>query len=225
MDFFYFLMRKNNVLLYFLVFSILSVSFIYILPCSAAIPVVKDGDLISYGYKMYAMGTLQSTRDESNPVQIRIRKINDTYNSINPPGLYDVLIGMKLGQIKTNVIIPPDEGFASDDPTFGFLHGYTLTFNNLRVFEINGIYYTETTPGSNGPFPWLPVVLGILGFAGIVFLSYGIYKFSPKIFGKRCSICKKRAVGKCKNCGAIFCVQCFSNGCPNCKSRSLIRFK
>ena len=71
----------------------------------------------------------------------------------------------------------------------------------------------------------LIILAVLLGLGGVVAISYYAYRYSPKIFGKRCSTCKKLAIGSCKNCGKKYCERCFSNGCPSCKGRSLVRFK
>ena len=180
--------------------------------------VVEDGDLLDYGYQLYVDGINVETRTEANPIQVAIRE-----TLIDPPGLYDYLIGMRNGEIKSNIIIPPEEGYST-----GPYVGKALTFQNLQIYKINGYHYTElpTQPPPKTFVFWLLTIGGgILGTAGAVFLIYGGYRFYPKLFGKRCSVCKKSAIGNCKNCGKAFCNNCYAAGCPYCKGRSLIRFK
>jgi hypothetical protein len=183
---------------------------------------VEDGDYLDYGYQMLVEGSIVETRTEANPFQIVIASDNCV-----PPGLYEHLIGMYNGQIKTNIIIPPEDGFLPSDPTYGAYAGKAVTFNNLQIYKINGYHYTElpTQPPPKSFGFWLLTIGGsILGVAGAVLLIYGGYRFLPKLLGKRCLTCKKSAVGQCKNCGKAFCNTCYSAGCPNCKGRSLIRF-
>ena len=183
---------------------------------------VEDGDLVDYGYQMYVEGALVETKTEANPAKISVNEGNTI-----PPGLYDYLIGMRNGAIKTNIIIPPEDGFSPIDPNYGAYSGKAITFNNLQVYMINGYYYTDLTtePPPRTFVFWLLTIGGsILGVAGAILLIYGGYRFYPKLFGKRCLACKKGAVGSCKNCGKPFCNSCYSAGCPACKGRSLIRF-
>ena len=187
-------------------------------PASADKYVVEEGDFLDYGYQMYVDGLIAETRDEEDPVKIVIRT-----TSIDPPGLYQHLIGMRNGEILPDFVIPPEDGFIE-----GIYVGKALTYKNLQIYKINGYHVTElpTEPPTKSFGYWVLVIGGgILGTAGAIFLIYGGYRFYPKIFGKRCMTCKKSALGTCKNCGQAFCDSCYSSGCPNCKGRSLIRFK
>jgi hypothetical protein len=189
-----------------------------------AAPVVEHNDFVAYGYRLIARTEIVEIKDVDNPVKIQINT-----ETANPPGIYDKLIGMELGEIK-DVIIPPELGFSFSDPTYGSYANVTLYFYDLTVFEINGVHITDLptnggiTPGSFGYY-FLRVVLGLIGAAAIVLLVYGGYKYYPRLFGKRCATCKQIAVGTCKKCGRVFCERCYSNGCPYCKSRTMLRFK
>jgi hypothetical protein len=195
----------------------------YSTPCYADKEYLARGDFVHFGFQLYWQEVLQDTRTELNPVEI-----NFTPETTSPPGLYDVLLGMKNGAIKELVIITPaDGGYESSDPDYGYLEGEVVEFRNLQIYEINGFYYTDVFPPGGGNFGrTLLIIVGVvLGLGAVVGSAYVIYRFSPKIFGKRCLTCKSLAVGKCRNCGKSFCEKCFSNGCPSCKGRSLIRSK
>jgi len=216
-------MRKTFRLLYFLIFflglTIVNLS----INNSAALPVVETNDLISIGYRLTASATLVEVYTEEEPLKGRV--VEDVFK---PIGLYNGILGMELGELK-DLIVPPDEGFSEYDPQYGAYAGLTLYYSGLIIYEINGFHVTEIgngglRPGSFG-FYFLRVVLGIVGATAFVFMIYGGYKFYPRIFGKRCAVCKTLAIGTCKNCGRVFCERCYSNGCPYCKSRTLIRFK
>lgn len=189
----------------------------------AAIPVVEDGDLLSLSYTLTADANVIETFTEANPRRIRILGA-----SFTPPGLFNALLGMSLGSNK-DVVVPPEEGFLPTDIDYAYLTGLTLYYKGLKVLEINGIYYTDlptsgTEPGSFGYYA-IRVGLGLVGAAAFIGLVYGGYRLYPKIFGKRCAICKTLAIGTCTKCGRRFCERCYSNGCPYCKARTLIRFK
>ena len=189
---------------------------------NAAIPVVEPGDLVGYSYRLIANGSLIEVKTEDEPEKRRLMP------DISPPGLFDELVGMKLGEIK-DAVIPPEEGFAISDPIYGYLYNITLYFNDLKVIILNNVHYTDINtngfnPGTFGYY-FIRVGGGILGAAAAVFLVYGGYKLYPRILGKKCIACKKLAIGTCKKCGNIFCETCYSNGCPNCNSRTLLRFK
>ena len=189
----------------------------------AAIPVVEDGDLLSFSYTLTADANIIETYTEANPRRVRI--IGETFT---PPGLFNALLGMPLGSNK-DAIVSPEEGFLPTDIEFAYLAGLTLYYTNLKIFEINGIHYTDlptngTEPGSFGYYA-IRVGLGLVGAAAFVGLVFGSYRLYPKVFGKRCAICKTLAIGTCTKCGRKFCERCYSNGCPYCKARTLIRFK
>ena len=213
---------KRYTLLFLVVFPVIIGISVTSIPASADQYVVEDGDYIDYGFQMFINGSLIESRDESNPFKVAI-----TWETSKPPGLYDHLIGMNNGEIKTEIVIPPEDGFFPSDPTYGMYADQAVTFYNLQIYKINGWHYTDLTPQPTPkPFGfWLLTVGGsILGVAGAILLIYGGYRFYPKLFGKRCIACKKSATGHCKNCGKAFCNNCYSEGCPYCKGRSLIRF-
>ncbi len=189
----------------------------------AVIPVVEDGDMLSFGYTLTANALTVETYTEANPRKTRVFE-----SSFTPPGLFNALLSMPLGTSK-KVDVPPEEGFLHTDPNHAELAGLTLYYTNLKVFEINGLFYTDlptsgTEPGSFG-FYAIRVGLGLVGAAAFVGLVYGGYRLYPKVFGKKCAICKTLAVGSCTKCGRKFCERCYSNGCPYCKARTLRRFK
>ncbi len=188
----------------------------------AAIPVAKPGDLIGFSYRLVAIGTLVEVKTEEEPEKVFLNP------TISPPGIYDELVDMKLGEIK-DAVIPPERGFPISDPTYGYLFNTTLYYNDLKVVMLNNIYYTDLNtngflPGSFGYY-FIRIAGGLLGAAAVVFLVYGGYKLYPRILGKKCMVCKTLAIGACKKCGENFCEKCYSNGCPACKSRTLLRFK
>ncbi len=213
---------KRYTLLFVMIIPIITGISIVSTPTLANQYTIEDGDYIDYGYQMLVDSAIVETRTEANPFQIVIMEDNCV-----PPGLYIHLIGMNNGEIKTNIIIPPEEGFLPSDPTYGAYSGKAVTFNNLQIYKINGYHYTElpTQPEPRSFVFWILTIGGtILGLAAAVLLIYGGYRYYPKLFGKRCLTCKRSAAGYCKNCGKSFCNTCYSNGCPNCKGRSLIRF-
>ena len=185
---------------------------------------LQHGDFVDFGFNLYANEILQGVKSEADPV-----KINFAPDIISPPGLFDVMDGMKNGAILDRVVITPaDGGYESSDPEFGHLAGEVVEFRNLQIYAINNFLATDVfPPGGDSDFGRiLLIVLGVvLGLGVVIGGSYFIYRYSPKIFGKRCLTCKSLAVGRCTNCGKAFCEKCFSNGCPSCKGRSLIRTK
>lgn len=217
-------MRRSIIILTILIALItMSLSFSSSLKLSkGAPPVVEDGDLVGFSYRLVAIGTLIEVKTEADPE----KAVLTSY--ISPPGLYDELVGMRLGQIK-DAVIPPEEGFSSSDPTYGYLFNTTLYYNDLKVVMLNNVFYTDINtngflPGSFGYY-FIRIAGGLLGTAAVVFLVYGGYKLYPRILGKKCMVCKTLAIGSCKKCGENFCEKCYSNGCPACKSRTLLRFK
>ncbi len=216
-------MRRSIIILSILIALLtMSLSFSSIRLSKAAIPVVEPGDLIGYSYRLIASGSLIEVKSEDNPEKVILT------TTISPPGLYDELVDMKLGEVK-DTVIPPEKGFSISDPTYGYLFNTTLYFNDLKVVMLNNIYYTELPtngflPGSFGYY-FIRVGGGLLVAAAVLFLVYGGYKLYPRILGKKCTVCKALAIGTCKKCSKIFCEKCYSNGCPFCKSRTLLRFK
>ena len=189
----------------------------------AAPPKVKDGDLLSIGYKLTVQATTIAEYTESYPLKFRI------LITFQPPGLYDAIIGMALGTNK-DVTVLPEDGFSPLDEDYPQLAGQTLYYTNLKIYEINGYYYTDlptsgiNVPGTFGYYA-IRVGLGLLGAAVFAGLVYGGYRLYPRFFGKKCLVCKELAIGTCVKCGKNFCERCYSNGCPSCKGRSLKRFK
>ncbi len=191
--------------------------------CSAALPIVYDSDLVGYGYTLVANETVIDVKTESN-----LAKYQVTPENINPPGLYYELLGMELGTVK-NAIITPDQGFQPSDPSYGYLSGLTLYFNNLKIYEINGYHITDIPTGGPPPgsfgYIFIRISIALVSIAAAGLIGYGGYRLYPRILGKKCAVCKTIAIGTCKKCGRVFCERCYSNGCPYCKSRTLIRFK
>jgi len=189
----------------------------------AAIPVVEDGDMLSFSYTLTANASIVETYTEANPRRTRV--IGETFT---PPGLFNALLGMPLGSNK-DVVVAPEDGFLPTDLKYAYLTGFTLYYTNLKVLEINLEHYTDlpingAEPGSFGYYA-IRVSLGIVGAAAFVGLVYGSYRLYPKVFGKRCVVCKILAIGTCTKCGRKFCERCYSNGCPYCKARTMKRFK
>ena len=190
---------------------------------SAAIPVVENGDFLALSYTLTADNTVIETYTEESPRRTVVRE-----STFTPPGLFDALQGMALGSLK-DVTVPPDEGFLPTDLDYPHLTGLTLYYTSLKVVEINGAHYTDlptggTEPGTFG-FYAIRVTIGLAGAAAFVGLVWGGYKLYPRIFGKRCEVCRELAIGTCTKCGRKFCERCYSNGCPACKARTLKRFK
>ena len=216
---------RRSILIFSILIALITLSFSFSSSfklSKGATPAVESGDLVGYSYRLVAIGTLIEVKTEDDPKKVVLTSL------VSPPGLYDELLGMKLGQVK-DAVIPPEEGFSSSDPTYGYLFNTTLYFNDLKVVMLNNIYYTDLPtngflPGTFGYY-FIRIIGGLLGAAAVVFLVYGGYKLYPRILGKKCMTCKKLAIGTCKKCGENFCERCYSNGCPNCKSRTLLRFK
>ena len=216
-------MRRNLVSLLIILPILTTLIGIPIFEGSATLPVVKDEDILAYGYTLVANATTIETKTESNPVKKQV-----LLGFTKPEGLYYELIGMRLGEVK-NAIITPDLGFLPSDSEYGHLAGLTLYYNNLKVYEINGYHISEIptnglSPGSFG-YIFIRIIIALVSVAGAGLLGYGIYRYYPKLFGKKCTVCKSVAIGSCKKCGEVYCDKCYSNGCPKCKSRTLIRFK
>ncbi|MHA1687021.1 MAG: FKBP-type peptidyl-prolyl cis-trans isomerase [Candidatus Heimdallarchaeaceae archaeon] len=189
----------------------------------AALPTVKDGDIVSFGYTLVVDGQTIEVHNTNNPV----KKLFSSDN-IRPPGLYKALKGMELNERK-DVVVPPEDGFTDEDWQYTDLIGKTLYYYDLQVYAINGKEITDFKTGAFSPdtfgYYFLRISLGILGAAAAIFFGYLVYKYYQRIFGKKCVICKKLAVGRCMKCGRTYCESCYSNGCPYCKSRKLVRFK
>jgi hypothetical protein len=215
-------MKRHALLLILIIPLVVTLAVGYSEPCSADKYVLQRGDFVTFGFQLWVGGFLQETITESNAIEI-----NFTPETCRPPGLYDDLLGMKNGEIKNQVSVSAAEGFPPDDPDFGVWSGEDLLFKNLQIYEINFFPYTDVYTGGVTPFGrTMIIIVGVvLGLGAVVGISYVIYRYSPKIFGKRCLTCKSLAIGKCRNCGKHFCEKCFSNGCPSCKGRSLIRTK
>ncbi len=215
-------MKRYTLLMMFVIPMVVTLTVSYSNPCYADKYVLERGDFVDFGFQLWVSGILQETVTEANAISI-----NFTPETCRPPGLYDPLLGMKNGETKAQVTVSAAEGFPSDDPDFGGWAGEELVFKNLKIYEINGFPYTDVYPNTGSDFGrTLLIILGVvLGLGGVIGISYVLYRFSPRIFGKRCLTCKSLAVGKCTKCGKSFCEKCFSNGCPSCKGRSLIRKK
>ena len=179
---------------------------------------LERNDLISYGFRLVVDGhTVEVHTEENDAIRILFHPDN-----IKPIGLYDRMIGIKIG-IPYNFQIPPEEGFDPSDPEYGAIAGKTLYFYDVEVYEVEGV--DPNGNQNNSPNNLLAIILGtVLGIAGLVAVTYLSYRFGPSIFAKRCSVCKSKAVGRCKICEQKFCNSCYSTGCPNCKGRTLIRF-
>jgi hypothetical protein len=212
-------LKISCILTIILVVSIIHLSF----DSSAALPKVEENDLISIGYRLTVSAVVVEVYTETNPFKGQVAT-----DVIRPIGLYNGIIGMELGEVRALIVAAAD-GFSEYDPEYGAYAGFTLYYDDLTIFEINGVHITDVEngglrPGSFG-FYFLRIVLSIVGVAAFVFLVYGGYKLYPKVLGKRCVVCKTLAVGTCRKCGRVFCERCYSNGCPYCKSRTMIRFK
>ncbi|MHA1199244.1 MAG: hypothetical protein ACTSQF_07850 [Candidatus Heimdallarchaeaceae archaeon] len=216
------MMKRHALLLMLIIPIVVSVTVSYSEPCYADKYVLERGDFVDFGFQLWVGGFLQETVTEANALSM-----NFTPETCRPPGLYDDLLGMKNGGTKDQVTVSAAEGFAPDDQDFGSWAGEELVFKNLKIYEINFFPYTDVYTGGTSDFGrTLLIILGVvLGIGGVIGISYVAYRYSPKIFGKRCLTCKSLAVGKCKNCGESFCENCFSSGCSSCKGRSLIRKK
>lgn len=212
---------KRQALLLMLITPIIVTLFIYSTPCYADKYALEQGDFVDYGYQLFINGLLIETIPEPDAISI-----NFAPDIINPIGLFEPMLGMKNGASK-DITVQPAQGFLPSDPKYGIYAGEVLEFRDLTIYAINHFSYTEVYPPNGGDFGRvLLIILGvILGLGGVVGISYVLYRYSPKIFGKRCLTCKSLAIGKCRNCGKSFCEKCFSNGCPVCKGRSLIRSK
>ncbi|MCG3219982.1 MAG: FKBP-type peptidyl-prolyl cis-trans isomerase, partial [Candidatus Heimdallarchaeota archaeon] len=128
---------------------------------SAALPVVKENDLISIGYRLTVSAALVEVYTKQSPFKGQV-----AIDIIRPIGLYNEVIGMKLGEVR-NLIVAPEDGFSEYDPEYGAYAGLTLYYDDLTIFEVNGVHITDVengglTPGSFG-FYFLRVVLGLLG--------------------------------------------------------------
>ena len=212
-------MKRHTLLLMLLVPIVATLFINYSAPCYADKYVLEDGDFVDYGYQLWVNSLLVETIVEANAISI-----NFAIDIINPWGLHEKMIGMKNGEEKT-IIVQPDKGFLPSDPVYGIYAGEVLEFRNLKIYAINFFPYTDVYTGgiSGAGRVILIIVAVILGLGAVGGIGYLIHRYSPKIFGKRCFTCKSLAVGNCRNCGKHFCERCFSNGCPSCKGRSLVR--
>jgi len=207
-------MRYLNKLL---VFAILFFSVIVAIPIQGYDSGLQDNDLVSFGYHLLVDGKTIEYYDSSIP-----KKTLFNENNIKPIGLYNRMLGMKIGE-KRNFDIPPEEGFDVSDPDYGYLAGKLLHYQNVEVYDVQGVSSTTSPPSGNFDFFKFIIVLSSVG--GSLILIYGGVKVYPKLFFKKCSICKKKAIGKCSKCGKNYCIHCFQNGCPSCNGRTLVRFK
>jgi hypothetical protein len=125
--------------------------------------------------------------------------------------LVDAVIGLKIGDTKSYItwIIDYQNG------TIATVEYFDTTI--FRIVEDS----TPERPVGRGVIITLSVIGGL---GAVVGLGYLAYKSRTTIFAKKCAICKIVAVGTCKKCGRTFCERCYSNGCPYCKSRTLLKF-
>lgn len=145
-------------------------------------------------------------------------------------GLYNVLLGMQIDQLK-DVVIDKDNGFTNvDDEFFGKNLRYVIQIKQIVVdnsFPQLISYYLDYDENLSGrlnieliPFMeyliFLDIVL-IVGSIGIFFLKSD--RMKSILYTKRiCSICKVKADLQC-NCRELYCKECFelSGNCLNCK--------
>ncbi|MHA1114586.1 MAG: FKBP-type peptidyl-prolyl cis-trans isomerase [Candidatus Heimdallarchaeum aukensis] len=200
-----------------LIFTILFLPVIFVTPIHSYDNGIQDNDLVSFGYHLLVDGKTIEYYDSSIP-----KKILFNENNIKPIGLYTRMLGMKIGE-KRNFDVPPEEGFDASDPDYGYLAGKLLHYQNVEIYGVEGVSSTTSSPSGN--FNFLKFIIVLSGIGGSLVLIYCGFKVYPKLFFKKCSICNKKAIGKCSKCGQSYCIHCFRNGCPSCNGRTLVRFK
>lgn len=181
---------------------------------------VESGEIIEYGYVLRAGEDPQIIEVFSKTQPKKQRVVPDV---VRPIGLYERIIGLKLGQIY-RLEIPPDEGFSQNDPEYGHLAGKTLYYMDLQIYKVHGYTPSGEESGNSIGSIIITTIIVIGSIAAGGFVSFVIYRSASRVFAKRCKTCKKVAVGKCSNCGRAFCNRCYSSGCPYCKGRKLILF-
>ena len=166
---------------------------------------VEYDDIIDVSCEIYKDEELVSDFTEAAPFRFQVNE--HLVNRI----LVDAVIGMKVGDTKPYItwIIDYENG------TITTVEYYDTTI--IRIVEDS----TSEKPVGKGFIITFSVIGGLGGVAGLVYLSYII---RTKFLAKKCAVCKTIAVGNCKKCGRSFCERCYSNGCPYCKSRTLLKF-
>ncbi len=125
--------------------------------------------------------------------------------------LVDAVIGLKVGETKSYItwLIDYQNGTIT-----------TVEYFDTTIYRII-VDSTPEKPIGRGVIIALSVIGGLGAAAGFGYLAY---KARKTVFAKKCVICKIVAVGTCKKCGRTFCERCYSNGCPYCKSRTMLKF-
>lgn len=167
---------------------------------------VEYDDIIDVTCEIYKDEELVGDFTEAAPFRFQVNE--HLVNRI----LVDAVVGLKVGETKPYItwIIDYRNG------TITTVEYYDTTI--YRIVEDS----TPDKPVGKGFIITISVIGGLAVAVGLVYLSY---KARTTFLAKKCAICKAVAVGNCKKCGRTFCERCYSNGCPYCKSRTLLKFK
>jgi len=166
---------------------------------------IEYDDIIDVSCEIYMDAELVNEFTEDAPFRFQVNE-----NLVNQI-LVDAVIGLKVGDTKPYItwIIDYENG------TIRTVEYYDTTI--IRIVEDS----TPERPVGKGFIITFSIIGGLGVVAGLVYLSYIV---RTKFLAKKCVVCKAIAVGNCKKCGRSFCERCYSNGCPYCKSRTLLKF-
>ncbi len=167
---------------------------------------IEYDDIIDITCEIYKDSELVGEFTEAGPFRFQVNE--HLVNKI----LVDAVIGLKVGDTKSYItwIIDYQNGTTTKVEYFD-----TIIF---RIVEDS----TPERPIGKGVIITFSVIGGLGAVVGLGYLSY---KVRTTFLAKKCVVCKIIAVGNCKKCGRSFCERCYSNGCPYCKSRTLLKFK
>ena len=179
---------------------------------------LETGDVIDVEFDAIIMG---GSRDGEFAI-LNKNSILELTPSAMISGLYETLLGMKINEIKKNVIIPPEKGFTE---TSHELYNLTLNYNIhiLQLIHNNNFSSLSTQESKSGLFEkfifYIKVMLILFAiFYFLILIRQRFRKFNRVM----CTFCNSTADGKCGKCGTMSCRASFSSGCPNCKSNTFV---
>ena len=137
-------------------------------------------------------------------------------------GFYEALLGMKINEVKNNIIIPPEKGYTSVSHE---LYNQTLNYNIqvLRLIHNNNFSSLSTQENKSALFDnfifYTEVMLVLFVLSYLLILTRQRFRKFNRVM---CTFCNNIADGKCGQCGTMSCRASFSSGCLNCKSNTFV---
>ncbi len=177
---------------------------------------IEPNDLVRFKYSLYVSG---------EHIETKTLNVLTNNGAIRPDGLYEAVLGMKIGQVKAQVNVPAEKGYKEKDASYQRFIGMALVFRNIEILHVEGHSSPNGDQATNFEDILMIIAIAAIVVVSLTFLVFFFYRYGPKIFGKKCSNCKNLAVGNCIKCNKKFCRICYSNGCPNCKSKKMVVWK